>query len=158
LVKYAGHTGLDSCAIITHVQSAPDSHLLNNNGVWCSSKKICPRPRQPFTRLRTGQHMWPCRLDSSEYPHHQHDMRCQSHLLPLSALRPSTTPSLLSTQQNICTPQVRRPSCQKYKLSLITTGGAIIPEQSYWNQINWIWENNRWRYATINDIPGDLTI
>lgn len=41
---------------------------------------------------------------------------------------------------------------------LRATGGAIVPKKSYWYLIDWIWEKNRWRYATIEDIPGDLTI
>ena len=41
---------------------------------------------------------------------------------------------------------------------LRATGGAIVPKKSYWYLIDWIWEKGKWRYASIDDIPGDLTI
>jgi endonuclease/exonuclease/phosphatase family metal-dependent hydrolase len=41
---------------------------------------------------------------------------------------------------------------------LRATGGAIVPKKSYWYLIDWIWEKGNWRYATIDDIPGNLTI
>ena len=41
---------------------------------------------------------------------------------------------------------------------LRATGGAIIPKKSYWYLIDWIWNRGKWRYATKEDIPGDLTI
>ena len=41
---------------------------------------------------------------------------------------------------------------------LRATGGAIVPKKSYWYLIDWIWEKGKWRYAQINDIPGNLTI
>ncbi len=41
---------------------------------------------------------------------------------------------------------------------LRATGGAIVPKKSYWYLIDWIWERGKWRYATQEDIPGNLTI
>ncbi len=41
---------------------------------------------------------------------------------------------------------------------LRATGGAIVPKKSYWYLIDWIWEKGKWKYASIDDIPGDLTI
>jgi hypothetical protein len=41
---------------------------------------------------------------------------------------------------------------------LQATGGEIVPKKSYWYLIDWIWEKGKWRYASIDDIPGDLTI
>jgi hypothetical protein len=41
---------------------------------------------------------------------------------------------------------------------LRATGGAIVPKKSYWYLIDWIWQGGHWRYATQEDIPGELTI
>jgi hypothetical protein len=46
----------------------------------------------------------------------------------------------------------------RWEGGLRATGGAIVPKKSYWYLIDWIWEKQTWRYATIADIPGDLTI
>ena len=41
---------------------------------------------------------------------------------------------------------------------LRATGGAIVPKKSYWYLIDWIWQGGHCRYATQEDIPGELTI
>ena len=41
---------------------------------------------------------------------------------------------------------------------LKATGGALVPEKSYWYLIDFIWTGDRWRYATIDDIPGNISI
>ena len=41
---------------------------------------------------------------------------------------------------------------------LKATGGALVPAKSYWYLVDFVWTGERWRYATTDDIPGDLTI
>jgi hypothetical protein len=41
---------------------------------------------------------------------------------------------------------------------LLTTGGALVPSKSYWYLTDFIWKTDHWSYATITDIPGDITI
>jgi hypothetical protein len=38
------------------------------------------------------------------------------------------------------------------------SGGALVPAKSYWYLIDFVWEKNEWRYSTIEDIPGDISI
>jgi hypothetical protein len=41
---------------------------------------------------------------------------------------------------------------------LRASGGALVPSKSYWFLMHFIFENNGWRYATIDETPGELTI
>ena len=41
---------------------------------------------------------------------------------------------------------------------LKATGGALVPEKSYWYLIDFIWTGEKWRYATKTDMPGDISI
>ena len=41
---------------------------------------------------------------------------------------------------------------------LKATGGALVPEKSYWYLIDFVWTGDRWRYATKEDLPGDISI
>ena len=41
---------------------------------------------------------------------------------------------------------------------LKATGGALVPEKSYWYLNDFVWTGDRWRYATKEDIPGDIFI
>jgi hypothetical protein len=41
---------------------------------------------------------------------------------------------------------------------LRATGGALVPAKSYWYLIDFVWKTDHWKYATIADIPGDITI
>ncbi len=38
------------------------------------------------------------------------------------------------------------------------SGGALVPSKSYWFLIHFIFENNKWRYANIDETPGNITI
>jgi hypothetical protein len=38
------------------------------------------------------------------------------------------------------------------------SGGALVPSKSYWFLIHFIFENNQWRYARIEETPGNITI
>ena len=38
------------------------------------------------------------------------------------------------------------------------TGGAIVPEKSYWCLIDFIWNGSKWIYRHIQDCPGSLHI
>ena len=33
--------------------------------------------------------------------------------------------------------------------------GAIVPEKSHWYLVNFKWENDTWRYATIDETPAE---
>jgi hypothetical protein len=46
----------------------------------------------------------------------------------------------------------------RWEGGLRATGGAIVPKKRYWYLIDWIYDRGHWRYATQEDIPGDLTI
>jgi hypothetical protein len=41
---------------------------------------------------------------------------------------------------------------------LRASGGALVPSKSYWYLIHFQFTNNRWKYASIEDTPGNLTI
>ena len=38
------------------------------------------------------------------------------------------------------------------------TGGALVPAKSWWYLIDFVWENNAWRYCSKEEIPGNITI
>jgi hypothetical protein len=38
------------------------------------------------------------------------------------------------------------------------SGGALVPSKSYWFLIHFIFEKNQWRYASIDETPGNITI
>jgi hypothetical protein len=40
---------------------------------------------------------------------------------------------------------------------LKATGGALVPEKSYWYLIDFVWTGEKWRYAIKEDIPGDIS-
>jgi hypothetical protein len=41
---------------------------------------------------------------------------------------------------------------------LKATGGALVPEESYWYLIDFKWHNGTWRYATTEETQFDLTM
>ena len=41
---------------------------------------------------------------------------------------------------------------------LKATGGALVPEKSYWYLIDFKWHNRAWRYSTTEEPPFDLTM
>jgi hypothetical protein len=41
---------------------------------------------------------------------------------------------------------------------LRASGGALVPAKSYWFLIHFIFERNGWRYASIAETPGNITI
>ena len=41
---------------------------------------------------------------------------------------------------------------------LRASGGALVTAKSYWFLIHFIFERNRWRYARIDESPGNITI
>jgi hypothetical protein len=41
---------------------------------------------------------------------------------------------------------------------LRASGGALVPAKSYWFLIHFIFDRNRWRYARLQETPGELTI
>jgi hypothetical protein len=41
---------------------------------------------------------------------------------------------------------------------LRASGGALVPSKSYWFLIHFVFERNRWRYARLDEAPGEITI
>ena len=41
---------------------------------------------------------------------------------------------------------------------LRASGGALVPDKSYWYQIHFTFTNNKWRYLSIEDTPAHLSI
>ena len=41
---------------------------------------------------------------------------------------------------------------------LRASGGALVPTKSYWFLIHFVFERSRWRYASIAETPGNITI
>jgi hypothetical protein len=41
---------------------------------------------------------------------------------------------------------------------LRASGGALVPSKSYWFLMHFIFENNGWQYAKIDETPGTITI
>jgi hypothetical protein len=41
---------------------------------------------------------------------------------------------------------------------LSATSGAIVPEKSFWYQIDFTWNGGNWRYKTIAESPGSLSV
>jgi hypothetical protein len=40
---------------------------------------------------------------------------------------------------------------------LSTTGGQLEPSKTYWYNIQFLWNQGRWKYATIQETPGNVT-
>ena len=45
-----------------------------------------------------------------------------------------------------------------WEQNLATTGGAIVPEKSYWYPIDFVWRKGEWRYKKADDIKTNLYI
>jgi hypothetical protein len=41
---------------------------------------------------------------------------------------------------------------------LRVTGSALVPKKSYWYLIDFVWKKDHWKYATIEEVPGDISI
>jgi hypothetical protein len=41
---------------------------------------------------------------------------------------------------------------------LKATGAALVREKSYWYLIDFVWTGENWRYATKEEIPGNISI
>ncbi len=41
---------------------------------------------------------------------------------------------------------------------LRASGGALVPDKSYWYLIHFTFRNNQWSYNSIDNTPGTLTI
>ena len=39
-----------------------------------------------------------------------------------------------------------------------STGGAIVPEKSFWYLLDFKWKQGKWRYSTLAETPGSLTV
>ena len=38
------------------------------------------------------------------------------------------------------------------------TGGAIEPEKSHWYLIDFVWHHGKWRYATVEETPAEISV
>ena len=45
-----------------------------------------------------------------------------------------------------------------WKGVLRATGGAIVPEQSYWYLINFMWTGRKWEYRNLEGLRGSIDI
>jgi hypothetical protein len=41
---------------------------------------------------------------------------------------------------------------------LRTSGGALVPSKSHWYLVDFKWKNGSWRYCSIADCPGDISM
>jgi hypothetical protein len=41
---------------------------------------------------------------------------------------------------------------------LCTSGGALVPSKSHWCLVDFKWKNGSWRYCSIADCPGDISM
>ena len=41
---------------------------------------------------------------------------------------------------------------------LRATGGAIVPEKRYWYLIHFFWNGKKWKYRSIEKMPGNINI
>jgi hypothetical protein len=41
---------------------------------------------------------------------------------------------------------------------LRASGGALVPTKSYWFLIHFVFKQKRWRYARLDDTPGNVNI
>ena len=41
---------------------------------------------------------------------------------------------------------------------LRASGGALVPSKSHWYLVDFKWKNGTWRYCTVADNPGDITM
>ena len=64
--------------------------------------------------------------------------------------------SLTSTADNIITEM--KDVVHHWEGSLHKTGGALHVDKSFWYLIHFIWENNSWRYSSIDEQPGKLYV
>ena len=42
--------------------------------------------------------------------------------------------------------------------NLMTTGGAIVPDKSYWYPIDFVWKKGEWKYKAANETEAEITI
>ena len=42
--------------------------------------------------------------------------------------------------------------------SIRATGGALVPSKSYWYLIDFVMKNGAWKYRSIQNMPGDISI
>jgi hypothetical protein len=46
----------------------------------------------------------------------------------------------------------------RWEGGLRATGGALVPSKSHWYLIDFVWTGNKWRYRTIDELPGDISV
>jgi hypothetical protein len=46
----------------------------------------------------------------------------------------------------------------RWEGSVQATGGALVPSKSYWYLLDFVWTQGKWKYKSIQAMPGDITI
>jgi hypothetical protein len=46
----------------------------------------------------------------------------------------------------------------RWEGGLRATGGALVPSKSYWYLLDFHWQNGKWHYRSIQDMPGNIHI
>ena len=41
---------------------------------------------------------------------------------------------------------------------LRASGGALVPEKSFWYLIDWSWKGDHWSYKQIDELPGEISV
>jgi len=49
-------------------------------------------------------------------------------------------------------------SLQMWHGLLCVTGGDLVPDKCFWYFIDFQWHQQQWRYKSIHDLPGRLTV
>ena len=50
------------------------------------------------------------------------------------------------------------PTIDDWDDTLYITGGALVPDKSFWTMIAFEWRNDGWRYLTSSELPGELNM
>ena len=51
-----------------------------------------------------------------------------------------------------------QPAVDRWEGGLRATGGAIVPEKSFWYLLDYKWDGHHFKYRTQTDMPGQLTV
>jgi hypothetical protein len=64
--------------------------------------------------------------------------------------------SPLSTGEDVL--EDMQPVVDRWEGGIRATGGAPVPSKSHWFLIDFLWTGKQWRYRTIEELPGDVSV